>query len=541
MQMNETRSFFSGKDRGPRDLNFSNRYFLRGALDSTFNRQRESDTFITIAIYIPSAFEFNAKWLQTDNPEFLSGHNIRKSTKAVWRELYKYPSVFYNYREGETSLSINPVFNFQSGPAGQWGRTFIQNTRGAEIRGTLGAKIGFYSRVLENQWFAQDYMRHWGDSLGVVPGMGWWRPFDSTGFDFFSVKGYVNANLIENHLNAAFGHDKMFIGNGYRSLVLSDFAKEFLFLRLNTQIGPLHYQNIFGQLNNRIPSPGMLPGNTLLPKKYMAVHRASVLIKKRLELGLTEMVVFDRDSLGDGGFEAEYLNPVIFYRAVESNLGSRDNALIALDAKLYVLGKYIVYGQFLIDEFRIREVKAGNGWWANKFGWQLGAKTTFNFNNSVLFVQAESNTVKPYTYSHYRVSQNWTQYGQPLAHPLGANFTEILGRIIFQPARMPKLRFSILSMWAKKGNDSAFYNGKNYGGNLSRSSDSRQSDYNNKLFQGNISTIHNTRFDLTYMFKHNLFFDFGFQIRSQSGFNSQSGNWLNLGIRLNVEAIQGVL
>jgi hypothetical protein len=537
LQMNETRSFYSGFDRGPRGLNYGNRYFLRGSLDSTFQSEQRSDTMMHIQLYVPSAFDFNRDWLIADNPEFLQTQEKMLSRKPIFKKIYQYKALGFSLKENNSWISLNPIVHVQTGPKNQWGHSYNQNTRGIDVRGTFGSKVGFYTRILENQWFAPQYVRELGDSLGIVPGVGWWRPTDSTGFDYFSVKGYINVNVVKNHINAAFGHDKLFIGNGYRSLILSDFAKEYLFLRLNTQIGPFHYQNIFAQLHNRLPSPGMLPGNVLLPKKYMAVHRASVLIKKRLELGATEMVVFDRDSLGDGGFEAEYLNPVIFYRAVESNLGSRDNAIVALDAKLYLLKKCILYGQFIIDEFRVSEIKAGNGWWANKFAWQAGAKTTLSMKQNLLFLQAEQNVVKPFTYSHYRSSQSWTQFGQSLAHPLGANFRETMFRAIFQPARLPKLRLNATAILAKKGEDSAYYSGPNYGGNLYKSNDSRISEYGNKLLQGNVRSISNFRMDLSYMLRHNLYIDLGLQTRNQSGWKSSEGTWIHFGLRWNVESI----
>ncbi|MFY7945393.1 MAG: hypothetical protein ACOVQJ_00205 [Bacteroidia bacterium] len=539
LQMNETNAFYSAKHQGPSWFNYTNRYFLRGQIDSIFQRQQEADTMMQILRYIPTAAEFNGKWLLTDNAEFLSPSRryIAESKKPILKGLYAYKSLFYNYREGNSSISLNPILNLQAGPSSQWGHTAIQNTRGAEIRGTFGNKVGFYTRVLENQWFAPAYTREWGDSLGAAPGVGWWRYTDSTGFDYFSVKGYISTSVVKNHINAAFGHDRIFIGNGYRSLILSDFAKEYLFLRLNTRIGPFHYQNIFAQLHNRVPSPGTLPGNTLLPKKYMAVHRASVKIRNWLEIGATEMIVFDRDSMGDGGFEAQYLNPVIFYRAVESNQGSRDNAMVALDAKAYVLKKGILYGQLLIDEFRVSEIRAGNNWWANKFGLQTGAKTTLNIKHGLLFLQVERNVVKPYTYSHYRSSQDWSNYGQPLAHPLGANFREVFFRAVYQPGRYARWRLAVMYMRASKGMDSSYYGGPNYGGMIYKSNDSRIGDYNIVQLQGNKAEISHLRFEANYMLRHNLYLELAYQKRSQTGFRPTDGNWLQVGLRLNTEAL----
>jgi hypothetical protein len=158
-----------------------------------------------------------------------------------------------------------------------------------------------------------------------------------------------------------------------------------------------------------------------------------------------------------------------------------------------------------------------------------------------LFLQAEANSVKPFTYSHYRSSQSWTQYGQPLAHPLGANFQEYLFRALFQPGKWAALRISATAFFARKGNDSAYYSGPNYGGSLYKSNNTRVAEYGNEILQGNLSTISNFRFDIHYMLRHNLYVDLGFQKRSQTGWRPSDGTWLNFGLRLNMEVFQNLL
>ena len=54
-------------------------------------------------------------------------------------------------------------------------------------------------------------------------------------------------------------------------------------------------------------------------------------------------------------FELHYLTPIIFYRAVEQDLGSPDNAFIGLDYKINFFETAQVYGQFLLDEFNLRK------------------------------------------------------------------------------------------------------------------------------------------------------------------------------------------
>ena len=95
--------------------------------------------------------------------------------------------------------------------------------------------------------------------------------------------------------------------------------------------------------------------------------------------------------------------------------------------------RFQLYGQLLLDEFFLKEVRAGNGWWANKFGVQMGGKYIDVFSVKNLDLQGEMNLVRPFTYSHSDSVSNYTHYNQPLAHPLGANFMEAIGSYRYQP------------------------------------------------------------------------------------------------------------
>src|SRR5687767_15679558 len=92
-----------------------------------------------------------------------------------------------------------------------------------------------------------------------------------------------------------------------------------------------------------------------------------------------------------------------------------------------LFNKIKVYAQLAMDEFFLKEIRQRRGWWANKQGWQFGAKYINAFGIKGLRIQAEYNEVRPYTYTHGLPDQNYSHYGFALAHPLGANFREIIG------------------------------------------------------------------------------------------------------------------
>jgi hypothetical protein len=177
------------------------------------------------------------------------------------------------------------------------------------------------------------------------------------------------------------------------------------------------------------------------PDKYFAFHHLSINIGKKLNIGVFESVVFSDSS----SFEWSYLNPIIFYRAIEQQFGSSDNVILGADFKWNAFKGFSVYGQFVLDEFVLDNIKEGNGWWANKFAIQAGLKYYDAFGVSNLDLQAETNIVRPYTYSHNPIVTanngipygSYTNYMQPIAHPLGANFNEVIGILRYQP--LPRL------------------------------------------------------------------------------------------------------
>ena len=101
-----------------------------------------------------------------------------------------------------------------------------------------------------------------------------------------------------------------------------DFGNNYLFLKINTRIWRINYQNLFMELHS--PDNGI--ANVLIPKKYAAIHHLDIAITKNFNMGLFEAVIFGRKN----HFEFGYLNPIIFYRSIELSNGSFDNSSLLL-------------------------------------------------------------------------------------------------------------------------------------------------------------------------------------------------------------------
>lgn len=502
-----------------------------------FERQELANftTNLDTAFYrkLSKSDRFNLSYLQADNWEFLnqSPYTSNLSKKPIFKHLYKNKSDLYFVENSDFDIHVSPILNFSYGHNSQIGdldsKALFINTRGVEIRGRINKKLGFYTMVTENQSSSPNFVVNFFETYQGIPYQSFVKvkdeDFKRLQVDYFDAIGYIAFKPIKN-LNLMFGHDKNFIGSGLRSMVLSNFSSPYLQLKANLKIGRFQYLSILGQMTNlQVPNPGN--SSVTFPPKYLAFHHLNVNISKRLNVGLFESVMYGKR---DYGFEFNYLNPLIFYRFVEGYLGSTDNALVGADFKFNLFKSVSTYGQFFLDEYNSKEFKK-KGWWSKKYAWQLGAKYIDAFKLKNLDLQIEMNRARPFMYSHFTTYSNYVNYNLPIAHPLGANFKEMLFVLRYQP--MPIVFVTLTHMRATKGEDVDTINN---GGNIKLDNKiGRLSDYNNFLGQGFNNTINSFEFVTSIMLKHNFFLDFSFQQRKDSFEVSQNEKILKLGIRWN--------
>ena len=123
-------------------------------------------------------------------------------------------------------------------------------------------------------------------------------------------------------------------------------------------------------------------------------------------------------------FDFTYINPVIFLRPLEASNGSPDNALIGFTGKYKITNSITAYSQFALDEFQSKDFFSDDGSSRNKYAWQFGFRGSNFLTVKGLNYLFEYNTAKPYTYSERSYIENYSDNGEPLAHPWGANFRE---------------------------------------------------------------------------------------------------------------------
>ncbi|MFT6717601.1 MAG: hypothetical protein ACJA0Q_002258, partial [Saprospiraceae bacterium] len=314
-------------------------------------------------------------------------------------------------------------------------------------------------------------------------------------------------------------------GDGYRSLLLSDNAFNYPFLKIETTFWNIKYVNLIAQFNHL----GFISAeDKLFDKKWMAAQYLSWNITKRFNISLYESVTWR--ALPTRNFDINYLNPVAFLRPIEFQNGSKDAVLLGLTSKFKLMNNVSIYGQLIIDDLRISEFKNGTNWWGNKYGIQAGIKAFDVFTLKGLSFQAEFNMARPYTYSHSDSITSYTHLNEALAHPLGANFKEGLAFLRYNHKRhFIELRMSQAGFGADTANI-------NHGQNIFLSYNTNRydtdgdvdlgegGDFNHKTLQGLKTTLTILEAKYAYMLNpsSNLMLEIG--IKDRMYINSQVEN-----------------
>lgn len=481
-----------------------------------------------------STNEVNENFLLTDNWEYGS-EELARSKKPFLKWFYQTKPDLYQVNTKDFMLKVNPVLYLAAGHDTQTQGTPFLNTRGVEIRGSIDEKIGFYSFVGENQALFPQYVQNYTTDFGVVPNEAFWKKYgEEGGVDFLTARGYFTFQATK-HIGFQFGHDKNFIGNGYRSLVHSNFSAPSTFLKFQTKIWKIQYTGLYTELIADAPYSSFgTNGTKELPRKFMTSHHLSINITDNFNIGFYEAIMFNRSDSTGSAFDWTYLNPIIFYRAIEQYTGSPDNVIVGMDFKWNIVKGVQFYGQFLLDELVISELKANNGWWGNKFSSQVGLKYFDAIGIKNLDLQAEFNLSRPFTYSHESIFTNFAHYRQPIAHPTGANFKELILIGRYQP-----LKYLYLTAKVVMSNYGTDPTGENFGGNVLKNYNTRTQEYGNTIGQGNANDLLFVDLTASYMLRHNLFIDLKNVYRKNESADegrNLTSNYISMAVRLNIAA-----
>jgi hypothetical protein len=488
------------------------------------------DTLATGNLIQSNADRFNLNYLSNDNWEFID-RETENSKKPLLGGLYRKPSDFFHYRDSIFDFHINPVIYLSGGMEPNQENFRMRNSRGVEFRGSIDRKVSFYTYFTTTQTIFPSWVKEYVEQNGAVPGEGFWKRYEGEGYGYFSAMGHVNFNISKS-IQAQFGHDRNFVGEGYRSLIISDFSNPYVFVKLNTKIWKFNLTNLWSQKTADVTYDfAGRPTDDRYPQKWFSHHRLGINIGKNLNVGIFESVMKNE-------FDWNYLNPLIFYRWVEHQLGTPDKVMLGTDLKWNFTPGMQFYGQFVLDEFVFGEFFGldGPNSIRNKHALQAGYKYINAFKVSNLDLQLEYNQVRPYTYQEKFENQSFTNYRSPLAHPLGANFREAVAIVRYQP--VPRLFTNMTMLYQYFGDDPS--EDVNFGKNVLKNRMSPNTGiglFGNVIGQGVENSVLMANLNLSYMVRQNVFLDFSHSIRTQSVENEEQNrntSFTQLSLRVNM-------
>ncbi|MNS16326.1 hypothetical protein D3C72_479780 [compost metagenome] len=388
-------------------------------------------------------------------------------------------------------FALNPIVDLQMGKASDLDASYTYvNTRALNFRGGLGKQINFTTTFFESQGRFAGYFNDYAESIkpsggnpAIIPGVGIAKRFKTDAYDFPLAEANITfapGKIFDFQL----GYGRNFIGDGYRSLLESDGASPYPYFKINTKFWKIKYTNTYMWMKDVRPE---VTAEKTYATKFMANHYLSWNVSNRLNLGFFESVVWT--DTNNRGFDANFVNPIIFYRAVEFGSSSKSgNALLGITGKYKWNNSLSLYSQFLIDEFSVSDVGAGNQSWKNKFGFQFGAKYFNAFNVKDLLLQVELNSVRPYVYSHSAVITNYGHNNQSVGHQWGGNFKELIAIARYHKGRW--LADAKLTVGTRGLDFDTAEDSYNYGGNIYKSYDvKRPYDTGVKIGQGNKTNV----------------------------------------------------
>jgi len=481
----------------------------------------------------------------------LFNYSLPEGKKALKKILSRH---IITYDDSEVSFTADPLIDAIGGYDFSGKKALFESGIGAGIDANFYDKVYAGGTIMYHQSSFPDFVDDKIIKAKTIPGHAYAYKSPLGGYNYLDYNFYLSYRFLK-YFNVEAGFGKNFWGDGYRTLFLSEAAYNYPYLKITTSVWNIKFINLYTNFKDM---SGITSSRwKKMPNKFGAFHYLSFDISKRVNFGFFESVIWqEKDSSGNRGFDFAYINPIIFLRPVEFQRGSPDNSLLGVSLRVKVGKKTSLYGQLLIDDIIFGEVTKGiinrvkriinhdstltYGYWTNKQAWQIGVKSYDLFKIKNLSAQLEFNFVRPYTYAHRIVMQNYGHYNQPLAHPAGANFSEAVFflrysyRRWFFEAHINYIRTGLDAVDSDFGQDIYKPAWDAYDASIDNVV---LKPYFNTIGQGIKTNISYYSIDMSYLLnpKNNLRFVFRYYYRrSASEVKSNSANVISLGIRMSV-------
>ncbi len=333
--------------------------------------------------------------------------------------------------DSQFTFQFDPLFIFESGKDAHDSLTGLyRNSRGVRVTGSIGKSFTFQSAFLENQAIFPQHIRSFVALREVSPGLGRTKIFKTNGSDFGLAWANFSWNM-KSWLNISGGHGKAFIGNGYRSLLLSDNAFFYPFIKATILKKKWSYTHNWSMLQDiNLGRELFNPlSEALFFRKLFTWQYFTFQPSKKFEVGIYYSAIWTHSN-------ASGILPLPFVQHLQKYPAGAVNPLAGMNISYRAFKQTLFYGQFMMDG----SIGKREGEKNTKMGWQFGGIWHEPFKIKGLTLQGEMNSVEHGAYAqanpNFGYHTGYFHYNQSLAHPLGSNFTEGLGIISYTYKRL---------------------------------------------------------------------------------------------------------
>jgi uncharacterized protein YozE (UPF0346 family) len=336
-------------------------------------------------------------------------------------------------------LHISPIMDFSGGRdfADTSNRTLFRNTRGVFVEGDLGKNFSFSTEFHENQarfaqYQSQFYTQHgelyptstgYNQQNAVIPGEARTKPFKTDGFDYAYAIGYLSYRPIKS-VQILAGNTSNFVGDGFRSLLLSDQNGFAPFMRVSWQMNSkFKFTYLRSRHLNLMRRPFTSSAESYYEPKGFGMNYLTYQPIKGVGISLFEGNHWSRgDSIATSYTPALSYNPIPFSSSLIQNDRSKLHSVWGLNVSIQLFQNHLLYGQLLSDDLLVDDL-----------AFQLGLRMYNLFGVDQWMVQFEYNHVPNHFYTNPENERlSYSHYNMPLAHILGNGFSEVLFRTTYE-------------------------------------------------------------------------------------------------------------
>jgi hypothetical protein len=330
--------------------------------------------------------------------------------------------------QDDIHIEADPLFNFTLGPKNKdLDYRYYSNVRGFRISADLSDNFSFETRFYENQFFYPLYLQEKSNQRvipqmgieGIAYGIGRAKSFKEHGHDASLANGYLSFSPTSK-INFQFGHGRHFFGDGYRSLLISDYAPDYPYISGQYFLfdKKILYKHVTSWMKNLERIPAASTPEALFIPKSTSFNQLSYSPNKRFSISLFEGGVYQSFDIQNGVISPDisFFLPIIGTKAIDAD--TTNNIIYGFNWSFLFFDNLKIYNQIALKSFNFSS------------GVQLGIKwlNPLKISNSFLNFEWNFSPSGLYSMSQGQVNQSYSHLGHELAHPLGSGFQELLIR-----------------------------------------------------------------------------------------------------------------